>query len=273
MRLTSKLLAAAVVVTISAPKANIDTPGMTLAMFCSLTNATSVPSMKTLSSAQGPMAVMTRTMVAEPGACIPALSGNRTHSRPMMIIAGNTTLVSATMTDSSGIPNVHSARIPDTTTFSADEARAELGRSLPDYMIPSGIVALTEFPLSPNGKVERKLLPAPELPVSDAGYIAPRNETEQQLSTIWAQLLGTDHVGINDDFFALGGHSLVAMQLVSRIAESMHVQLPLDVLFNATSIAAQAKSIDELRKSAPDAAIAPTITRSARRGRRLQKDD
>jgi len=134
-------------------------------------------------------------------------------------------------------------------------------------MVPSDVIALAEFSLTPNGKVDRNALPAPDAPTAQHEYLAPRNETEEQLARLWADLLGTERVGIHDDFFALGGHSLVAMQLVSRIMQSMQVELPLDALFNAPTIAGLAENISN--SSADDkVSEIKSISRSARRTRR-----
>jgi len=155
----------------------------------------------------------------------------------------------------------------DVSSFDSSAALDALARSLPDYMVPSAVMALTGFSLTPNGKVDRKALPAPDAPAAQHEYLAPRNETEEQLARLWADLLGTERVGIHDDFFALGGHSLVAMQLVSRIMQSMQVELPLDALFNAPTIAGLAENISN--SSADDkVSEIKSISRSARRTRR-----
>jgi acyl carrier protein len=136
-------------------------------------------------------------------------------------------------------------------------------------MIPATIVVLGEFPLTPNGKVDRKALPAPDAPASGTEYVAPRNETEEQLAKLWGELLGTERVGIHDDFFALGGHSLIAMRLVSRIMETLQTELPLDALFGSPTIAGLAKNIAQNAKPSSDGAgKIKTISRDERRTRR-----
>jgi acyl carrier protein len=131
---------------------------------------------------------------------------------------------------------------------------------------------MPEFPLSPNGKIDRKILPAPELATATDEYLAPRDATEEQLTELWAELLGAERIGINDDFFALGGHSLIAMRLVSRIMESMQVEMPLDALFSAPTIAGLAAAISEQGgiegTAAKQKSEIKTISRSARRTRR-----
>ncbi|WNG36166.1 amino acid adenylation domain-containing protein [Archangium violaceum] len=127
------------------------------------------------------------------------------------------------------------------------ELRAYLKEHLPEYMVPSAFVALEQLPLTPNGKVNRKALPAPESSVSDAAYIAPRTPTEQQLATIWAEVLGVPRVGAEDHFFELGGHSLLATRVFSRLRSTFEVELPVRALFEAPTLSSLARRIDEAR--------------------------
>ncbi|MCP4089810.1 MAG: amino acid adenylation domain-containing protein [Gammaproteobacteria bacterium] len=108
--------------------------------------------------------------------------------------------------------------------------------SVPDYMVPSVIMTLDELPLTPSGKVARRRLPVPEYSRDESTpYVAPRNETEEKLTRLWADILGVDTdkqpLGIHDDFFELGGHSLLATQLVSRIRDQFGISLPLKYIF------------------------------------------
>ncbi|NLR24435.1 non-ribosomal peptide synthetase, partial [Pseudoalteromonas maricaloris] len=102
---------------------------------------------------------------------------------------------------------------------------------LPDYMVPSAFVVLESFPLTANGTVDRKALPAPEGDVLGGEYIAPRTETEKTLCRIWQEVLGLERVGISDNFFDLGGHSLLVTKLVARIGEAFEVTLALRKVF------------------------------------------
>jgi amino acid adenylation domain-containing protein len=117
--------------------------------------------------------------------------------------------------------------------------------SLPEYMVPAVFSILDEFPLTPNGKIDRKALPAPEQG-STQTYTPARTETEETLVAIWEDLLGLDQIGVLDDFFGLGGHSLLATQLVSRIRDRLRVTLPLNTLFDDPTIAGLAKAVDTL---------------------------
>jgi amino acid adenylation domain-containing protein len=123
---------------------------------------------------------------------------------------------------------VAAAGRPPTTT----ELRAHLRRSLPGYMVPDAFVGLDALPHTPNGKLDRAALPAPEgRPDLDAAYAAPRTPTEGVLAALWAELLGIDRVGAHDNFFDLGGHSLLATRLIAAMERRFGVRLPLALLF------------------------------------------
>ncbi|TKC98038.1 non-ribosomal peptide synthetase/type I polyketide synthase [Polyangium fumosum] len=124
----------------------------------------------------------------------------------------------------------------------AAELRAHLQTKLPDYMIPAAFVRLPAMPLSPNGKVDRRALPAPELtrPERDANMLAPRDTTELALVRIWEEILSVHPIGVHDDFFALGGHSLLAVRLMTRIKEELGRTLPLAALLEGPTIEAMA---------------------------------
>jgi acyl carrier protein len=103
-------------------------------------------------------------------------------------------------------------------------------------MVPAIWVELESMPLTSNGKVDKRALPDPELADMAAEYVAPRNPTEQALAKIWQELLGVERVGIYDNFFELGGHSLLAMRVVSYIKRDLKVSIPINMLFQFTSI-------------------------------------
>lgn len=113
----------------------------------------------------------------------------------------------------------------------------ELKGNLPQFMIPRIFIFVEQMPLTPNGKVDRANLPAPgEGDIQKQIYIAPRNTTESQLCDIWAEVLGVEHISINDDFFMLGGHSLLATQVIALIREKMRMEISVRDLFEKTTI-------------------------------------
>lgn len=123
--------------------------------------------------------------------------------------------------------------------------REYLRRTLPDYMIPSGIMVLERWPLNPNGKLDRQALP--EIDRADApgtAYVAPGTTTEELLADIWREVLGVGRVGVHDNFFELGGHSLLATQVIARVHEALEVDISMRQLFAAPSIAALAVVIE-----------------------------
>ncbi|HEX7314775.1 MAG TPA: amino acid adenylation domain-containing protein [Pyrinomonadaceae bacterium] len=127
------------------------------------------------------------------------------------------------------------------------DVRARLQERLPEYMVPSAFVMLDAFPLSPNGKVDRKALPPPEFArlASEGDYVAPRTPVEEQLCEMWRELLGVERVGVTDNFFDLGGHSLILTQLATRIRAAFEIEMPLRSLFDATTVEAMTVCIAE----------------------------
>ncbi|MDF5709057.1 MAG: amino acid adenylation domain-containing protein [Nostoc sp. S4] len=136
------------------------------------------------------------------------------------------------------IPNQDSV-----TTIS--EIRRFLSTKLPQYMLPSAFVLLDTIPLTANGKVNRRALPAPDLSRQEpeGTFVAPRNQVERQLTEIWEQLLGVQPIGVQDNFFELGGHSLLAVKLFWQIEKTFNKNLPLAILFQSSTVEALAKII------------------------------
>ncbi|MGL6338719.1 MAG: non-ribosomal peptide synthetase, partial [Waterburya sp.] len=116
------------------------------------------------------------------------------------------------------------------------ELRQFLELTLPQYMIPSHFVILERFPLTPNGKIDRRALPVPEIETSTENFIAPRNELEQKLALIWQEVLNLEAISVQDNFFELGGHSLLVVQLFDKIEKTFQKKLPLATLFQAPTI-------------------------------------
>jgi acyl carrier protein len=130
----------------------------------------------------------------------------------------------------------------------APDLRDFLGTKLPDYMVPTTFVRLAALPLTANGKVDRAALPDPDAPGPDldARVVAPRTAVEEGLTDIVAALLGLEQVGIDDNFFLLGGHSLTAAQFIARVQNDFGVDLTLRTVFEAPTLAALSGEIERL---------------------------
>nr|WP_246373179.1 non-ribosomal peptide synthetase [Lysobacter spongiae] len=128
----------------------------------------------------------------------------------------------------------------------ADDAglKAHLAQTLPEYMLPQHFIALAAIPLLPNGKIDRRALPAPLAAEAPVARIAPRSPTEATIATAMAGMLGLERIGVEDDFFAHGGHSLIAARLVSRINRELDASLTLRSLFDAPTVARLAMLVD-----------------------------
>jgi amino acid adenylation domain-containing protein len=123
------------------------------------------------------------------------------------------------------------------------ELRHAIAQQLPVSMIPAAFVSLAELPLLPNGKIDRAALPEPEYESTET-YVAPRDEVESLIAGIWADVLQRERVSVNDDFFALGGDSLTATQVMARLFDVFHVDLGLRSLFESSTVAALAESVN-----------------------------
>ncbi|PHM40345.1 Amino acid adenylation [Xenorhabdus miraniensis] len=124
------------------------------------------------------------------------------------------------------------------------ELRQQLAQHLAEYMLPSAFVTLETFPLTPNGKLNRKALPAPEQSaVAVRSYEAPVGEVENTLAQIWQELLGLARVGRYDHFFEIGGHSLIAVQLITHIQTEFLVDIPIVSIFQSPKLAELAEVI------------------------------
>ncbi|MFN0165015.1 MAG: non-ribosomal peptide synthetase [Bryobacteraceae bacterium] len=138
-----------------------------------------------------------------------------------------------------------------------EDLRRFLQRHLTDQMIPSAFVVLDALPLLPNGKVDRRRLPAPDTarPGLNGSYVAPRSDLERRISSVWQEVLGVDRVGVEDNFFDLGGHSLLMIQLQGKLQEGLRNQIPYPVsildLFRFPNVSALARYLSEQEGKAP----------------------
>jgi acyl carrier protein len=209
-----------------------------------------------------------RIELGEIEAAVRAHPQGRSGIRDVLVLVGK---------DGSGDPQLVAYLAPEPgATPNLAELRAGLRAALPDYMTPSAFVTLDAFPLTPNGKVDRKALEReyearwrharPEL---DAQYVMPRNELEQAIAALWQSVLGIEKVGVHDNFFDLGGHSLKLAKVHSRLSELANRELPMVELFKYPTISALAEylsrepnsraSLQESRKRAAKQREAMTL--------------
>ncbi|MCA1579781.1 MAG: AMP-binding protein, partial [Acidobacteria bacterium] len=121
-------------------------------------------------------------------------------------------------------------------TVNSGQLREWLRQRLPDYMVPSVFVPLAELPLTPNGKVDRKALPDAEFGAALNNFVAPRDNVEMELAQIWSEVLSVEEVGVRDDFFDLGGHSMIATRMMYRIEQVFGRKIPLAALFESPTV-------------------------------------
>ncbi|HEX6716533.1 MAG TPA: phosphopantetheine-binding protein, partial [Pyrinomonadaceae bacterium] len=152
-----------------------------------------------------------------------------------------------------------------TAAATPSELRQYLLERLPHYMVPSAYIELPQMPLTPNGKIDRNALPSfdgKRAPMN-VEFQAPRTLTEEMLATIWQDVLHVDRVGARDDFFELGGNSLLAMQVVARVREVFQLEMEIRSLFERTTIEGMAAAVAELQR---DQQFLPIdLTRSIKR--------
>ena len=154
----------------------------------------------------------------------------------------------------------------------ADELRRAVKEKLPSVMIPAAFVVLDALPLTPNGKIDRKALPAPDhlRPDLEASFVAPRTPIETMMADIWSQILQLEKVGIHDSFFTIGGHSLLAAQVLSRVRDTFNVELPLRVFFETPTVAALAAHVSRIQVEESDDA---TLSAALAELSQLSKDE
>lgn len=148
---------------------------------------------------------------------------------------------------------------------SAAELKRSVQDALPAYMTPSVIVTVDEMPRTPNGKTDRKALPDPQwsMLASETPYVAPRTDTEREMTTIWRTVLGLEQIGVDDDFFSIGGQSLLAAQLMNTVWKTFDIDLPIHTLFSSSTIAALSEVVDDARADATDVAEASDLPEAA----------
>ncbi len=140
----------------------------------------------------------------------------------------------------------------------ASELRERLERELPGHLVPSAFVLIDALPRGPTGKVDRASLPDPDTPrpSSEPDFAEPQTEDELRLTEIWKEVLGLEILSVDDSFFEIGGHSLLAIRLLGRIREAFDVELPMDALFEFPTVRGTLESIETLRwatnESEPD---------------------
>ncbi|MFF5488382.1 amino acid adenylation domain-containing protein [Streptomyces virginiae] len=149
------------------------------------------------------------------------------------------------------VPEAGADPAPDT-----EPMRAELARSLPEYMVPV-LVVVDGLPVTPNGKLDRRALPAPAAAAAATVYEPPAGETEELVAMVWASVLDAPRIGRHDDFFALGGHSLSATRVAARLRQSLGLDLPLHTLFEQRTVAALAIAVETVLLAELEAEPAP----------------
>jgi amino acid adenylation domain-containing protein len=143
--------------------------------------------------------------------------------------------------------------------------RRFLQSELPDHMIPSAFSLMESFPLTPNGKVDRRALPEPDLSFAAArhSFVAPRTHIEERLRELWTEVLAIGKLGVDDNFFELGGHSLIATRLLSRMRDAFRIELPLRSIFDHPTIAGLARVVEEAQDRT-QSVQAPAVTKLPR---------
>ncbi|MCA1676797.1 MAG: non-ribosomal peptide synthetase, partial [Actinobacteria bacterium] len=142
--------------------------------------------------------------------------------------------------------------------------RTHVASRLPDYMVPAAFVVLDELPLTPNGKLDRRALPAPDFAAAVGdGYVAPRSEAERVLAGIWAEVLGVERFGVEDNFFEVGGDSILSIQVISRVRVAFGVEVSLRSLFTNPTVAGLAAvlPVDAVADYSGAVSVIPVVPR------------
>ena len=147
------------------------------------------------------------------------------------------------------------------------ELRVYLKTKIPDYMVPSAFVFIDKFPLTPNGKIDRKALPSPmeAVPQEDKVYLAPQTETEKKVASIWCEVLKSKQIGIDENFFEIGGHSMLAVTLMVKVEKELGVRLPLASLFDHVTIQDMAKLLEKETGSIKWSSLVPIKSKGTKK--------
>jgi aryl carrier-like protein len=155
------------------------------------------------------------------------------------------------------------------TTAAVGEVRKALRDRLPDYLVPSRFVAVPALPLTPSGKLDRLALPDPgrDRPALDRPFRAPATPLERALADIWGEVLDLDEIGVDDEFLELGGDSLLAMQVATRVREACGLDVPIQALFEAPTVAQMALTVVASAAGRAPGATAPFVGEAPAPGR------
>ncbi|HEV58339.1 MAG TPA: non-ribosomal peptide synthetase, partial [Phycisphaerales bacterium] len=153
---------------------------------------------------------------------------------------------------------------------SLENLRQFLRQKLPGHMVPSAFVSLDELPLTPNGKVDRQALPAPAVVDQGAAtvtYVSPETELEKSIASVWQASLGVDRIGLNDNFFDLGGHSLMMVQVHSKLSQLIERDFPIVDMFHYPTVSALARHLSQQESDADAAGEAADRAQALERGK------
>jgi amino acid adenylation domain-containing protein len=149
--------------------------------------------------------------------------------------------------------------VANNQAFDWGEIRSFLEQKLPDYMVPNAFVLMEKLPVLPNGKLDRHSLPAPNIFADIRNFVAPRTPTEQVIASIWTEVLRLEKVGIYDNFLELGGHSLLASLVISRLRETLSVELSVGALFESPTVASLSEQIETSHQQKQQTNLLPAL--------------
>ncbi len=167
------------------------------------------------------------------------------------------------ITDSQGNQQLVAYFVANDDNYRIEALREPLADKLPSYMVPAFFVPLESFPLTPNGKLDRKALPSPDISSTvTTAYVAPRNDLDKTLIAIWTDVLRTDDIGIDHNFFDIGGHSLLAIQVASRVKSQCKIDLKVADIFSSPVLSSLSDKIATYEKSSSSAVYAEIVPRT-----------